>query len=55
VDTQAQLLLRAGDLGGFLQRRGGLIEMLVRSHVDQMAEWGARDGQAISDMIRAAV
>jgi len=55
VDPEAQQMLRDDDVDGFLVRRARTVATAIASHVDQMAEWGARDGRAVSDMIRPAV
>lgn len=54
VDREAQQLLAAEDFEGFLQRRAALVKAAIGRHIDAMAEWGARDGRSIADMIRSA-
>jgi hypothetical protein len=53
VDDEAQRLLAAGRVDEFLARRGRAAAKLIKAHIDQMAEWGARDGRAMSDVIRS--
>jgi hypothetical protein len=45
--------LRDGNYQEFLALRADTVRDAVNSHVDRMAEWGARDSQAISDIIRS--
>lgn len=54
IDEQAQMLIMGGRRSEFLQHRGRAIAAAIERHVADMAEWGARDGQAIADMIRVA-
>lgn len=53
VDPKAQGLLGTGDLDNFLNRRAEHATATIRRHVDSMAEWGARDGQSVSNMLRS--
>jgi hypothetical protein len=53
VDDQGQRLLAAGADDEFLARRAEAVTGLIKSHIDQMAEWGARDGPAMSDVIHS--
>jgi hypothetical protein len=53
IDAEGQRLLAAGDDGRFLEHRAGLVERAIREHVDRMAEWGARDGESVRDVLRA--
>lgn len=53
VDEQSQVLLRDGQYDEFLRRRAAVAARVIQSHVDSMAEWGARDGQSISDVVRS--
>jgi hypothetical protein len=55
MDEEARSLLRSGDSERFLRHRAALLQRLITTHVDDMAEWGARDGRSVKDMIRAAV
>jgi Uncharacterized conserved protein (DUF2081). len=54
IDNEAQELLSAGPGGQFLIRRAQLVASTVEEYVDRMAEWGARDGRALADVIRSA-
>ncbi len=54
VDEEAQRLLASGAFDTFLQRRAEAVTDVISDHVGGMAEWGARDGQAIRDLIRSA-
>jgi hypothetical protein len=52
VDNLGQRLL-IQDADEFLARRSGAATTLIKSHIDRMAEWGARDGRALSDLIHS--
>jgi hypothetical protein len=52
VDREGQRLLAAGRAAEFLEHRAGIVAALIDTHIDRMAEWGARDGQALADLIR---
>jgi hypothetical protein len=54
VDVAAQDALRRGDVADFLRHRQPRVQAAVERHLDTMAEWGARDGISIADMIRSA-
>jgi hypothetical protein len=54
IDDQGRQLLSAGDLERFLDHRSVLVSQLIRIHVDTMAEWGARDGVSIANMMRTS-
>jgi Protein of unknown function DUF262 len=54
VDRRARELLAADDQAGFLDRRAQAVVLAIRQHVDTMAEWGARGGRSVADMIRSA-
>lgn len=54
VDARSQRLLAEGDIDGFLARRAVTAGKVIRRHVERMAEWGARDGVSMSDILRAA-
>ncbi len=54
VDEIGQGLLAAGDDAAFLARRAMLVKGAIEEHVNSMAEWGARDGRAIAEMMREA-
>jgi hypothetical protein len=47
-----QELLKAGQLEELFTRRAAALADLIKDHIDQMAEWGARDGRALADMLR---
>jgi hypothetical protein len=53
VDEDAQQLLVEGRAEAFLERRAQAVARAIKTHVDRMAEWGARDGRAITDIIRS--
>lgn len=53
IDEFSQYLLASGDDNAFLIGRSATIDAAIRSHVDRMAEWGARDGRSISDIMRS--
>jgi len=53
VDERGREFLSAGELHRFLSHRADLLREVVRTHVDSMAEWGARDGQSLANMMRA--
>jgi hypothetical protein len=55
IDSVGQRQLATGDVEGFLRRRSEAVADTVRAHVSAMAEWGARDGQRIAEMMRSAV
>jgi hypothetical protein len=52
LDDECLGLLTAGDYSRFLARRAGLVSEAIRRQVDDHAEWGARDGRSIADIIR---
>ncbi len=53
VDAEAQFLLATGRLEDFIARREPAVGALVKGHIDRMAEWGARDGRSVADIIRS--
>jgi hypothetical protein len=53
MDRETQTLLFEGRYDEFLVKRSRIAETVIRTHVDRMAEWGARDGRAIADVIRS--
>jgi hypothetical protein len=53
VDEEGQRLLAAGADDEFLARRANAATEVIKAHIDQMAEWGARDGPAMSDVIHS--
>lgn len=53
VDPSAQRLLAAGQLDVFLSRRADASVATIQTHVTHMAEWGARDGRAVADLLRS--
>jgi hypothetical protein len=54
IDPATQLLLATGQLAEFLAKRARACTVAIRMHVDQMAEWGARDGRSTTDILRSA-
>jgi hypothetical protein len=54
IDAEAQTLLVRCDDANFLSRRNYLVTSAVVRHVNRMAEWGARDGRALADIVRSA-
>ncbi|WP_432987053.1 DUF262 domain-containing protein [Dactylosporangium sp. CA-233914] len=52
VDEEAQHLLARGATSDFLARRAEATAVGLQRHVDRMAEWGARDGRSIADLLR---
>ncbi|MDR7280188.1 DUF262 domain-containing protein [Catenuloplanes atrovinosus] len=54
IDDAALEFLRSGQDTEFLEARAALVERAIREHVGGMAEWGARGGRSIADMIRTA-
>lgn len=53
IDDAGRQLLGEGHQEEFLLRRSRELTAVVRTHVDRMAEWGARDGRPIADIIRS--
>jgi hypothetical protein len=53
IGMDAQSSLISGDHAQFLIQRSELVGGAIREHVERMAEWGARDGKSISDIIRS--
>ncbi len=53
ISELSQSLLARGSDEDFLQARAATVSAHIQAHVDQMAEWGARDGRSISDIIRS--
>jgi hypothetical protein len=54
IDPDAQRLLATGQLAEFLARRADACAIAIRMHVNRMAEWGARDGHSVADLLRSA-
>jgi Protein of unknown function DUF262 len=52
LDKECVRLLVAGDHSRFFARRAALVSEAIRRQVDDHAEWGARDGRSIADIIR---
>lgn len=56
VDASAvELLLNndiENDIQAFLRHRAERVAEQIRRHLADMAEWGARDGQSVSDLLR---
>ncbi len=55
IDEFNQHLLACGDDRAFLIGRSVAVKAAIQRHVDRMAEWGARDGQSIADIMRSVV
>jgi hypothetical protein len=53
VDEESQHLLRDQAAEAFLDRRAAALATVIERHVDRMAEWGARDGRSVADLLRA--
>jgi hypothetical protein len=53
IDEFSQHLLSDGDDDNFLIGRSVAVQDVIAAHIDRMAEWGARDGRAITDIIRS--
>jgi hypothetical protein len=53
IDETSQRYLREGRDEEFFQRRGEAVKRAIESQVRRMAEWGARDGKSISEILRA--
>jgi hypothetical protein len=53
IDEHSQLLLAEGHRDRFLVARSVSVTTAIQSHVSQMAEWGARDGRSVADVIRS--
>lgn len=53
IDEYNQHLLSNEDDEEFLIGRSAAVGAAIAAHVDRMAEWGARDGRAITDIIRS--
>jgi hypothetical protein len=53
IDDQAYALLATLQLDWFLARRESAVHTAVKRHIDRMAEWGARDGRSVADVIRS--
>lgn len=54
VSDEAGHALRNGVLPLFLVRREAELQRFISDHIGRMAEWGARDGQSMSDLLRVA-
>lgn len=53
ITEDARELLAGRQYADFLAARAEAVSVAVKSHVDRMAEWGARDSQSISDIVRS--
>lgn len=53
IDEHSQHLLAIGDDRAFLTERSVTLKTAIQRHVDRMAEWGARDGRSIADIMRS--
>lgn len=54
LDDDCARLLVADDRSGFLARRATLVSQAIYRQADDYAEWGARDGRSIADIILGA-
>ncbi|SCL31612.1 GmrSD restriction endonuclease domain-containing protein [Micromonospora inyonensis] len=54
IDEEGQGLLLRGKWSDFVHHRSAACSRAIATHVDQMAEWGARDGRALADILRSA-
>jgi hypothetical protein len=54
LDAECVRLLGAGDHPGFLARRAELVREAVSRHVDDHAEWGARDRRSVTELLSGA-
>jgi hypothetical protein len=54
IDTRSLDVLASGDFIGFLDWRVDAVSSAIHLHIRRMAEWGARDGRAVADIMRAA-
>jgi hypothetical protein len=54
LDEHAQRLIADGSSQAFLELRAIALTRAIEQHVDRMAEWGARDGRSVSDLLRSA-
>jgi hypothetical protein len=52
LDKKAQALLTVPSPAAFLERRAAKLTAAFEWYVDRMAEWGARDGQSIANLLR---
>ncbi|SHN44162.1 GmrSD restriction endonuclease domain-containing protein [Cryptosporangium aurantiacum] len=53
LDEAAVELLHQGRTDEFFEHRQLLVEAAINNHIDRMAEWGARDGRTIRDLMRS--
>ena len=53
VDAAGHQLLVNGLSDRFLAERSERLHRTIAAHVDTMAEWGARDGRSLADMMRS--
>jgi Protein of unknown function DUF262 len=53
ITPKAQQALARGAVDEFLAERAQLTAATIRGHVNEMAEWGARNGESISGMLRS--
>jgi hypothetical protein len=53
IDDTAFILLVSLQFEEFLVRRELAVRAAVKRHIDRMAEWGARDGRSVADVIRS--
>ncbi|MFI5911361.1 DUF262 domain-containing protein [Dactylosporangium sp. NPDC051541] len=53
VDQDALASLARGDADSFLELRADQLALTIGRHVNAMAEWGARDGRSLADIVRS--
>lgn len=53
IDAEAQRLLHTGEASRFLARRANACISAISRYVDLMAEWGARDGRSMADILKS--
>ncbi|SCE77787.1 Protein of unknown function DUF262 [Micromonospora haikouensis] len=54
IDERGQQLLADQHWEAFLSHRATACTTAIAAHVDRMSEWGARDGRAMTDILRSA-
>lgn len=54
VTEDARVLLERREWDDFLERRAAACVATITGHVSRMAEWGARDGRSVVDILRSA-
>jgi hypothetical protein len=54
IDEQSRQRLANGEWESFLELRTEACRSTITGHINRMAEWGARDGRSVSDLLRSA-